>query len=54
VVESHQLHDDDRYARNTLHDPERVRPHAVEGARVEDGVLVLPLPAISWTAVRLA
>lgn len=54
IVESHQIHDADRYARNTLEEPDRVRPRAVTGARVEDGVLVLPLPAISWTAVRLA
>ncbi|RZI94207.1 MAG: alpha-L-arabinofuranosidase, partial [Microbacterium sp.] len=54
VVESHQLHDDDRYAANTLDDPDRVRPSAVDGARIDGDALVLPLPAISWTAVRVA
>ena len=53
VVESHQLHDDDMYAANTLEDPERVNVREA-GASVDGDVLSLALPAVSWTAVRLA
>ena len=54
VVESHLLHDDDRYAANTLAEPERVGVRPVADAAVHDGALTLTLPAISWAAVRLA
>lgn len=54
VVESHLLHEDDRYAANTLDDPERVGVRPIAGAVVTDGVLTLALPAVSWAAVRLA
>ncbi|MCT9819811.1 alpha-N-arabinofuranosidase [Microbacterium sp. W1N] len=54
LVESHLLHDDDLYAANTLDQPGRVGVRPVPGARVEGDVLVLPLPAVSWAAVRLA
>ncbi|SDQ29814.1 alpha-N-arabinofuranosidase [Microbacterium sp. cf332] len=53
VIESHLLHDDDRYAANTLDEPERVGVVPVPGISVEDGVLSLSLPPISWAAVRL-
>lgn len=53
IVEAHLLHDEDRYAANTLEDPERVAPRVFEGAVVNDDVLVLPLPAVAWAAVRL-
>jgi alpha-N-arabinofuranosidase len=54
VTEAHLLHDDDADAANTLADPERVAPRTLDGVRFEDGVLVVPLPAVSWAAVRLA
>ncbi len=54
VLEAHLLHDDDRYAANTLDDRERVQVRRIEGIRVEGGVLTLTLPAVSWVAVRLA
>ncbi|CAN7419582.1 alpha-L-arabinofuranosidase [Microbacterium sp. LjRoot45] len=53
VREAHLLHDDDRYAANTLGDPERVAPCELDSARLVDGVLTLTLPAVSWAAVRL-
>ncbi|APF34133.1 alpha-L-arabinofuranosidase [Microbacterium sp. AISO3] len=53
IVESHLLHDDDRYAANTLDDPDRVGVVPVPGIAVEDGILSLSLPPISWAAIRL-
>jgi len=53
LVETHLLHDDDPYARNTLDEPERVRPGTVE-ARVDGGILHVTLPPISWAALSLA
>lgn len=53
VVETHLLHDDDPYARNTLADPERVRPRELEGVRIADGILHLTLPPLAWAAVSL-
>ncbi|SDO27602.1 alpha-N-arabinofuranosidase [Microbacterium sp. ru370.1] len=52
IVETHKLHDDDPYARNTLDEPERVRPGTVE-ARVDGGILHVTLPPISWAALAL-
>ena len=52
VVETHLLHDDDPYARNTLDDPERVRPVPVE-TRLENGILSVTLPPIAWAALSL-
>jgi len=52
VVETHLLHDDDPYARNTLDDPERVRPVPVE-TRLENGILSITLPPIAWAALSL-
>ncbi|MFN3949800.1 alpha-N-arabinofuranosidase [Microbacterium sp.] len=52
IVETHLLHDDDPYARNTLDDPERVQPRAVE-SRLEGGILRVTLPPIAWAALAL-
>jgi alpha-N-arabinofuranosidase len=52
VLESHLLHDDDLYAKNTLEQPERVVP-ADTVAEVARGVLRLTLPAVSWAAMRV-
>ncbi|MCK6079267.1 alpha-L-arabinofuranosidase [Microbacterium sp. EYE_5] len=54
LVETHLLHEDDMYAANTLADPERVGTRPLEGAVLDDGVLQIPLPPVSWAAVRLA
>lgn len=53
VVESHLLADDDIYAANTLEQPERVGVRQSD-AVVQDGVLRVTMPAVSWVAVRLA
>lgn len=53
VAEAWTLADPDRHARNSLEEPDRVRPWANASARVEDGRLSLDLPPVSWTAVRL-
>ncbi|MDJ1114288.1 alpha-N-arabinofuranosidase [Microbacterium dauci] len=54
VVESALLHDDDRYAANTLGDPFRVGVRALDGAAVAGESLTLTLPPVSWGAIRLA
>jgi alpha-N-arabinofuranosidase len=53
ITESHQLSDDDVYAKNTLDDPERVQPTTATSATIADGVLTVTLPAVSWTAIAL-
>lgn len=53
IVESHLLHDDDVYAANTLHDPERVRVRPADGVTA-GAELALSLPPVSWAALRLA
>jgi alpha-N-arabinofuranosidase len=54
IVETHLLHDADRYAANTLEEPERVVPRALDGAVIEGDVLILPLPPVAWAAVRMS
>ncbi|MEU5216980.1 alpha-N-arabinofuranosidase [Streptomyces sp. NPDC020807] len=54
VVEHTALADADPDARNTLDEPERVLPHAVDGTRLDDGVLRAVLEPMSWNVVRLA
>jgi alpha-L-arabinofuranosidase len=51
--ESLMLADDDPTATNTLEHPDRVAPAPNRSVRIEDGVLTVELPAISWTAPRL-
>lgn len=53
LVETHLLHDDDPYASNTLEYPDRVQPRALDGARVEGGILRVTLPPIAWAALAL-
>ncbi|UFS59935.1 arabinosylfuranosidase ArfA [Subtercola endophyticus] len=52
IVESALMHDDDPWATNTMDAPTRVLPKPV-AARVENGILKVALPAISWAAVSL-
>ncbi|MEX0152939.1 alpha-N-arabinofuranosidase [Microbacterium sp. LMI1-1-1.1] len=52
IVETHLLHDDDPAARNTLADPDRVRPRPLD-ARVEGGILRVTLPPVAWAALAL-
>jgi alpha-L-arabinofuranosidase len=51
--ESLTLADDDPTAANTLEHQERVGPTPNRSARIEDGLLTVDLPAISWTALQL-
>jgi alpha-N-arabinofuranosidase len=51
--ESFTLADDDATATNTLEHPERVAPTPNRSVRIQDGVLTVDLPAISWTALQL-
>jgi alpha-L-arabinofuranosidase len=53
VAEHAVLADDDPQAANTAEHPDRVAPRALDGTRVEDGVLHAELPARSWNVVRL-
>lgn len=47
------LADDDPNASNALHYQDRVSPMPNRSARLEEGVLTVELPAISWTALQL-
>ena len=51
--ESLTLADDDPTATNTLEHQERVAPAPNRSVRIEDGVLTVELPPISWTALQL-
>ena len=53
VLETHMIADDDVYAINTKDNPERVGLKPNTTAAMEDGVLTVTLPAVSWTAVSL-
>ena len=53
VAETHTLSDEDPFAANTLEDRERVSPAANDSARLEEGVLTIELPPVSWTAISL-
>jgi alpha-N-arabinofuranosidase len=52
--ESVTLADDHPDATNTLQNEQRVAPSANQSARIDDNVLTIELPSISWTALRLA
>ncbi|MET7486334.1 alpha-N-arabinofuranosidase [Streptomyces sp. NPDC005538] len=54
VVEHTALADADPDARNTVDDPERVAPHAVEGTALQDGTLTAVLEPLSWNVIRIA
>jgi alpha-L-arabinofuranosidase len=51
--ESLTLADGDPTATNTLEHQERVAPTPNRSVRIEDGVLTVELPPISWTALQL-
>ena len=53
VVEATSLHDDDVQARNTEHDPDRIRPRVLQHEPMESGWLRAKLPPVSWTVIRL-
>jgi alpha-N-arabinofuranosidase len=54
VVEHSVLSDRDPDARNTLDDPDRVKPHAAEGTTLTGGTLTATLEPLSWNVIRLA
>ncbi|WP_150307223.1 arabinosylfuranosidase ArfA [Planctomonas psychrotolerans] len=54
IGEAVSLHDDDVYAKNTLQDQNRVGLKSLDGATLEDGVLTVTLPPVSWSALALA
>ena len=53
ISETHMIADDDPDAANTLQDQERVQPAPNDSASIDDGVLTITLPPVSWTAVGL-
>ncbi|KAI9003992.1 glycoside hydrolase superfamily [Hyaloraphidium curvatum] len=53
VIEWTVLSDPDLKAVNTEHEPDRVRPRAQGGARLEGGSLKARLPPASWNVIRL-
>lgn len=54
VREALTLADDDRAARNTAEQPDRVVPRPNRSAELTDGRLRVELPPVSWTMLRLA
>ena len=54
IEETSMIADDDLDAANTLEDQDRVAPRTNDSASIEDGVLTLTLPPVSWTAIGLA
>ncbi len=53
IVEAVGVWDDDPFATNSPEQPERVALRTLDGAVVQDGVLRLTLPPVSWAAVSL-
>jgi alpha-N-arabinofuranosidase len=53
ITEAVTLHDEDVYAKNTLQDQNRVGLKQLEGAVLEEGLLTVTLPPVSWSAVAL-
>jgi len=53
VLEHRELCDDDVRATNDAAHPDRVAPRPGKGANLEQGRLVLSLPPVSWTALRI-
>ena len=53
-VEEHiVLHHDDVKAVNSEEHPLNVAPVSVEGGKIENGILTVKLPALSWNVIRL-
>ena len=54
LTEAVSLHDDDVYAKNTLQCPDRVGLKRTESVLLEEGILTVTLPPVSWTALALS
>lgn len=53
ITEAVTLSDVDVYATNTLAEQNRVTPKVNASAALEDGLLTIELPPVSWTAIAL-
>ena len=53
VTEAVTLHDEDVYAKNTLENQNRVGLKDLQGAVLDDGILTVTLPPVSWSAIAL-
>jgi alpha-L-arabinofuranosidase len=53
LAESLTLADDDPTAMNTFEHQDRVAPRPNRSVQIEDGLLTVDMPAISWTALQL-
>jgi alpha-L-arabinofuranosidase len=54
LVETTTLADHDPTATNTLQHQQRIAPMPNQSARIDNGLLTVDLPPISWTALQLA
>jgi alpha-N-arabinofuranosidase len=54
VLEAVTVTDADAYAKNTLADQNRVTPSENGTASVQDGVITVTLPPVSWTAISFS
>jgi len=52
-VKATTLSDPDVYAKNTLHQPERVAPHRNDSVTIERGTVRVQLPPVSWTVIEI-
>ena len=52
-AEAWTLADDDRHAANTAAEPDRVTLRPTDGLVLDRARLTVPLPALSWSAIRL-
>lgn len=53
ITEAVTLHDDDVYAKNTVENQNRVGLRQLTGATLNEGILTLILPPVSWSALAL-
>ena len=53
IVEHIVLAHNDIKAKNSEENPDNVMPRKLKGWRIEDGILKIMLPALSWNVVRL-
>jgi len=53
VTEHIVLHHDDVKAVNSEANPNNVSPITVQGAKIENGMLTIKLPSLSWNVIRL-
>jgi len=53
ITATHMIADRDYFASNTLEHPNRVSPVTNDTAQIEDGLLSIELPPVSWTAIEI-